>query len=131
MIDRPFLAVVSSGSLRLQSPKGVEFSHSWTQSGVVVESEFTGGHLIHLAIAGCVLNDVHREAVKLGITIDGVKVVAWGDFDRSSWQSTGVEYSVEIDAREPDTDLDRLLAIVDDVAEMPKTLRLGTTVTRV
>jgi hypothetical protein len=36
-----------------------------------VEADFTGGHLLHLAAAGCVLNDVYREAAALGIKLKG------------------------------------------------------------
>jgi hypothetical protein len=41
--------------------------HRWTADGVLVETEFTGAHLYHLAAAGCVLNDLFREAAGLGI----------------------------------------------------------------
>jgi hypothetical protein len=29
-------------------------AHRWTPGGVTVEAGFTGGHLLHLAVAGCV-----------------------------------------------------------------------------
>ena len=29
--------------------------------GVTAEADFTGGHLLHLAAAGCVLDDIYRE----------------------------------------------------------------------
>lgn len=96
-----------------------------------MESAFTGAHLLHLSIAGCVLNDVYREASNLGVDIAGVKVTAEGDFDREMWQSTGVEYTVEISSEAPESDLDRLLAVVDEVAEMPKAMRAEAVVRRV
>jgi hypothetical protein len=46
---------------------------------VTVEADFTGAHLLHLAAAGCVLNDVYREAAALGIGVDEARVVAAGD----------------------------------------------------
>jgi len=49
--------------------------------GVTVEADFTGGHLLHLATAGCILNDLYREAAKLGIQLVGVRVSAAGGFD--------------------------------------------------
>ncbi len=125
-----FEVVVSSGSLRPESHQGVEFSHRWTPDGVVVESDFTGAHLLHLSIAGCVLNDVHREAETLGLSVGGVRVMAGGDFDRRTWQSTGVGYHVEIDSDAAASDLRRLIQTVDEVAEIPKALRAEAIVTR-
>lgn len=129
--ERQSGVVVASGDLRDTSGRQVGWGHRWTSEGVSVEGEFTGAHLLHLAIAGCVLNDVHREAEHLGIAIDGVRVEAWGEFDTPSWQSTGVEYQVVLSSAEPQAELDRLLSVVDDVAEIPKALRQGAEVRRV
>ena len=46
-----------------------------------VEATFSGAHLLHLAAAGCVLNDIYREAATLDIQIDGLRVSAAGGFD--------------------------------------------------
>jgi uncharacterized OsmC-like protein len=97
---------------------------------VVVESAFTGAHLLHLSIAGCVLNDVHREAETLGLDVQGVRVIAGGDFDRQTWQSTGVGYHVEIDSDAGESDLQTLIQTVDEVAEIPKALRAEAIVSR-
>lgn len=129
--ERGFEAVVASGDLRSESGPGIEWGHRWTPEGVVVEADFTGAHLLHLAVAGCVLNDVHREAERLGIDIDGVRVAAWGGFDTGSWRSTGVEYRVELSSTAAQTELDRLLSVVDEVAEIPMALRQGAEVRRV
>ena len=104
-------------------------AHRWTAEGVVVEASFTGAHLYHLAAAGCVLNDLYREAERSGIVLDGVAVRATGGFD-PSWASTGIVYSVEIASPASDEDVDQLVRLVDDVAEIPKALRSGTTVVR-
>jgi hypothetical protein len=45
---------------------------------VTVDTEFTGGHLLHLAAAGFVLNDLYREAAALGIELHRVRVTATG-----------------------------------------------------
>ena len=126
-----FAVVVSAGDMRPTATDGIEFPHPWTPDGVVVESAFTGAHLLHLSIAGCVLNDVYREASNLGLDIAGVRVTAEGDFDRETWQSTGVAYMVEINSEATEADVDRLLAVVDDVAEIPKAVRAETVVRRV
>lgn len=128
--DATFEVTVSAGALRPSAGGGVTMSHRWTPEGVVVESEFTGAHLYLLAAAGCVLNDVYREAERLSVPITGVRVRATGGFDPSSWSSTGVEYDVEV-ASEADADeIERLVQTVDEVAEIPKALRAGATVSR-
>jgi uncharacterized OsmC-like protein len=122
--------VVSAGSLRPDEGVGTVMPHRWTDGGVVVEADFTGAHLFHLAAAGCVLNDVYREAQQLGIVLDGVRVRANGDFDTATWTSTGVGYAVEVDSPATPDQIEELLQVVDDVAEIPKALRSATAVTR-
>ena len=123
-----FPVSVGAGSLCIDD--GVAVPHDWTGAGVTVEATFTGAHLLHLAVAGCVLNDVYREADKLGIRIDGVQVTAQGGFEDATWRSTGIEYLVAVDSTAPPTQIERLLAVVDDVAEIPRTLAAGTAVRR-
>lgn len=121
---------VGAGTLRRESDSA-SFPHRWTPEGVSVDAAFTGGHLLHLAAAGCVLNDVYREADRLGIVVDGVRVSASGGFDTETWSSTGITYSVQIDSPAPDEDLEGLLGTVDSVAEIPRAIRAGATVERV
>lgn len=104
--------------------------HRWTPTGVTVETDFTGAHLLHLAVAGCVLNDLYREAVGLGIELDGVRVTARGSFDTQTWTSNGIGYSVELDSTANADDVNRLLEVVDAVAEIPRAVRSGGPVTR-
>jgi hypothetical protein len=96
---------------------------------VSVEANFTGAHLVHLAVAGCVLNDLCREAAGLGVQLDGVRVSAAGGFDRD-WHSTGIDYTVELDSAAEPARLAELLTVVDDVAEIPRAVRGGTPVRR-
>ncbi len=125
-----FDVVVAAGSLRSTAGDVVLFPHRWTAQGVTVEAAFTGAHLLHLATAGCVLNDVYREAERLGVPVDGVRVTATGDFDTSTWQSTGIGYAVELDSSASAAEVDAVLEAVDAVAEIPKSIRAGATVER-
>ncbi len=95
-----------------------------------MEAAFTGAHLLHLAAAGCVLNDVYREAEHLGIVVDGVRVTASGDFHRDSWESTGITYVVDLETAATAAEVSALLDAVDATAEIPKSIRAGATVTR-
>lgn len=95
-----------------------------------VTTAFTGGHLLHLAVAACVANDVFREAQLLEIPVDSVRVAARGDFAGTPVVSTGISYSVDVSSGATEEDIARLLRRVDEVAEIPATLRAATSVTR-
>jgi len=122
--------IIGAGSRHRPGPGTVTFPHRWTAGGVSVEAAFTGGHLLHLAVAGCVLNDVYREAARRGIEVDGVRVSATGGFDTTTWRSTGIAYAVEVDAAADDTVIEALLDAVDRAAEIPLAIRAGGEVTR-
>jgi uncharacterized OsmC-like protein len=125
-----FDVVVGTGTLQGTAPDVVRFPHQWTAEGVTVEAAFIGAHLLHLAAAGCVLNDIYREARPREIPIHGVRVAASGDFDPKTWKSTGIEYVVEVDSPASADELADLLDVVDAVAEIPKSIRAGASVER-
>lgn len=125
-----FGVVVSAGTFRSDNERAIRFPHRWTSEGVTVEADFTGAHLLHLAAAGCVLNDIYREADELGIRIDGVRVSAEGGFDAETWKSSGITYQVELSSPASGRSLARLLDRVDHVAEIPRAIRAGATVQR-
>jgi hypothetical protein len=123
----PFGVRASAGSLRLSD--GIELHHAWTDEGVVAGPATNGAQMLHLSVALCVLNDTYREADRLGFRVDGVAVAADGGFD-DDWRSTGIAYSVTIDSPDAAEHIARLLAAVDDVAEIPRALRIGAPVKR-
>ena len=129
-MDNRFEIAVAAGTMRSDSDRAVSLPHRCTPEGVTVEADFTGGHLLHLAAAGCVLNDVYREAAELGIEVKGVRVCAAGGFDTGTWKSTGVSYSVDISSDAPAGELAHLLEVVDEVSEIPRALRAGAPVRR-
>ena len=103
--------------------------HSWTDEGVVAGPTTNGAQLLHLSVALCIVNDTYREAARLGVEIDGVAVEADGGFD-AEWRSTGIGYSVTLDTRASPQELERLRALVDEVAEIPRAIRAGALVGR-
>lgn len=125
-----YRVVVGAGSLLSADGSARFFDHQWTAAGVSVEAEFTGAYLLHLAAAGCILNDTYREAAALDLNLRGVRVSAQGDFERDTWRSTGITYTVELDSDAVKDELEELLRRVDAVAEIPKTMRQGATVER-
>ena len=87
--------------------------------------EFTGGHLLHLAVAGCVYNDLFREALARGITLSHVEVTADGGFSGDPCESTGIDYAVHVEGHASAEQLNDLLAHVERIAEVPSAIRLG------
>jgi uncharacterized OsmC-like protein len=130
MVDG-FEVVASAGTLASPDPSAVHLPHRWTEGGVTVSTVFTGAHLLHLSVAGCVLNDLFREAGARGIELDGVRVTARGDFDTETWSSTGIEYSVEVASAADEAQVEELVAHVERVAEIPRAIAAGAPVRRV
>jgi hypothetical protein len=122
----PFGVRATAGTLR--TAEGVVLPHVWTEEGVAAGPAANGAQVLHLAVALCVLNDTYREADRLGIEVRGVAVETDGGFD-DDWRSTGVAYAVTIDSPAPTEETGRLLAVVDEVAEVPRALRAGVPVT--
>jgi len=90
---------------------------------------FNGGQLLYLAIAGCVSNDLYREAPTFGIALDRVRVTVRGDFSGDPPVSEAVEYEVELAGDASEEKLRELVDHVDRIAEIPNSLRGGTAVT--
>ena len=121
--------VVAAGSYRSTEPAATPMPHRWTEEGVTVEAVFTGAHMLHVAVAGCVLNDLYREAQGLGLALDGVRVTASGEYGED-WATRGISYRVEVDSAASPEEVTRLLARVDEVAEVPRVVRRGGPVER-
>ena len=105
------------------------FPHAWTVAGVVAGLPANGAQVLHLSVALCVLNDIYREAARLGVEVAGVVVEADGGFD-DLWRSTGIVYAVELESAASEREQAHLLRVVDDVAEIPRAIRAGAAVTR-
>jgi putative redox protein len=89
---------------------------------------FNGGQLLYLAVAGCVSNDLFREARAAGIELASVRVTVRGAFDGHPAVSGPVEYEVEIEGDAPPERLRALVEEVDRIAEIPNSMRGGTPV---
>ncbi|WP_167880522.1 OsmC family protein [Nocardioides guangzhouensis] len=87
--------------------------------------QFTGGHLLHLAVAGCVYNDLYREAAARGLTLTHVSVSADGGFAGEPCASSGITYRIHVEGAAPRHALQQLVAHVQEIAEVPSALRVG------
>ena len=89
---------------------------------------FNGGQLLYLAVAGCVSNDLFREAEGFGVSLSRVMVTVRGDFAGDPAVSQEITYDVEIEGDASAERLEELVAHVDRITEIPNSLRLGTAV---
>ena len=87
-----------------------------------------GGELLYLAVAGCVSNDLFREAQATGVALRRVRVCARGDFTGDPAVSTEITYEVDVEGYAPAERLRALVEDVDRTAEIPNSLRGGTRV---
>jgi len=89
---------------------------------------FSGGQLLYLAVAGCISNDLFREARTAGIELSTVRVKVGGDFVGEPAVSDEILYEVEVAGDAPEERLQALVEGVDEIAEIPNSLRQGTRV---
>src|SRR5215216_2720624 len=89
---------------------------------------FNGGQLLYLAVAGCISNDLFREARAAGIELGSVRVRVGGDFVGDPAVSDEIRYEVEVAGDAPEDRLQALVDQVDEIAEIPNSLRQGTQV---
>jgi len=90
---------------------------------------FSGGEMMLLAIGGCYLNDLYREAAKRNVPVKSVQVSVEGDWGGDPVRAQNVSFSVRVEASATKEEILNLIRHTDDVAEIPNSLRLGTPVT--
>jgi putative redox protein len=86
---------------------------------------FNGGQLLYLAVAGCISNDLFRDARAAGIDLSRVRVKVSGDFVGEPSVSEEIRYEVEVAGNAPEEALRELIESVD---EIPNSLRQETRV---
>ena len=79
-------------------------------------------------MAGCISNDLFREALAEGISLSQVRVTVRGDFSGEPAVSEEISYEVEVDGDAAPERLRTLVQHVDGIAEIPNSLRHGTPV---
>ncbi len=107
---------------------GFVVEHHRTPRAAIDVDLWSGGHLLHLAVAGCLFNDILREAPNRGIPVDHLAVTANGDFDENG--SSGIRYEIEIRTSADRREVERLVAEMEADATIPKALRGGALVER-
>jgi uncharacterized OsmC-like protein len=106
-------------------PNGLVLEHHLTDRARLEAEVLSGGHLLHLAVAGCFFNDILRAAEARGIQIRDLRVEAGGGFEGEPLRSTGIGYSIEIAGDAPEAELKELVRDVEAAAAIPLSLREG------
>jgi putative redox protein len=114
------LAVGSSGS------RTVTIDRSTEAGGLGLG--FNGGELLLLAIGGCFSNDLYRESPKFGVQISSVHIEVSCDWGGEPVRAQNVTLCAHVKSDAPATTIRELIAHTSSVAEIPNSLRLGTTV---
>jgi organic hydroperoxide reductase OsmC/OhrA len=91
-------------------------------------SSANGGELLFLALATCYCNDIYREAAKKGIGIESVEVEVTGDFGAEGTPARNVSYRAKVAAHASQAEIQELMKLTDQVAEIQNTLRVETPV---
>ena len=118
----------AEASPRAVDPGDVIFKHHRAGHAQVRIEMLTGAHLLHLAVAGCLFNDILRVAAERGITVNQLEVSADGDFDGEPAVSTGISYSVRITGDAPEDELRRLIRDCERETAIGNTLQRSTPV---
>jgi uncharacterized OsmC-like protein len=87
---------------------------------------FNGAQLLYLSIAACWSNDLYREAATMGIELDGVEITVDGDFPARGSASTPITVDLVVRSSAPEARIRELIAEVERVAEIPRTIRDST-----
>jgi len=109
-------------------PADVILKHHRAGRVHVTAELLTGGHLLHLAVAGCLFNNILRMAGERAITVRELAVSADGSFEGEPTVSTGVTYSVRLAADASDDDLRQLVRESEAESAIGLTLRCGVAV---
>ena len=88
----------------------------------------SGGHLLHLAVAGCVFNSVFRIAADRGIVLRDCRVSVDGNFDDATPRSSGISYEIELAGDAMKEELTAIAREADGDSTIPNLLRGSTDV---
>ena len=89
----------------------------------------SGGHLLHLAVAGCVFGNLAHFARERGIVLTHAVVVADGGFNDEGTRSTGITYRIEVQGEASESDLAELVDFVERDSSVPQIVTHGAPVT--
>jgi uncharacterized OsmC-like protein len=106
------------------SAKSIVVEHHRAGTAEIEVDTLSGGHLLHLALAGCVFNNVLRIAGDKGIDVDQASVQVDGDFTDDG-HSIGMECRIDVTGNAEPTTLRALAREAFDDSTIAAVLRNG------
>ncbi len=119
----------SSAAVGWAGPHALTVDRSEKAGGMGIG--FNGGEMLLLAIGGCYVNDVYREAARMNMAVKAVHVDVEADWGGDPFRAQNVTFTVKVEAQAPEAMIQELIRHTDEVAEIPNSLRLGTAVSLV
>jgi uncharacterized OsmC-like protein len=80
----------------MAEPRSIRVSHHRSGQAEINVEVMSGGHMLHLALAACVFNNVNRIARERGIRLTDSKVSAGGRFNEEGTNSTGISCRLSV-----------------------------------
>ncbi|UNX56178.1 OsmC family protein [Georgenia sp. TF02-10] len=103
----------------------VTVEHHRTPRAEVTAEVLSGGHVLHLAVACCLFNDILALAAERGVEVTDLTVSADGGFRPAPPDPPVVSYDIQVAGRAPQDVLRRLVADAEADASVPGLLRRG------
>ena len=123
MSNRAQIRTYAGGSGRTPTePASIVIRHHRTDQAELKMDLLSGGHLLHLALAGCVFNNVLRMAADRGIDVSDVIVTVDGDFTDAG-DSTGYTCQVAMVSEAPREEINALTKEAFDDSTVASVLR--------
>ncbi|MEA5453613.1 OsmC family protein [Sinomonas sp. JGH33] len=123
------IATASPDDARIPVPTAdLLIQHHKTRAARVSVGVPTGGHMLHLAVATCLFNDLHTAAARAGLSLGPVAVRAAGGFDETLTSSTGIVLEVEVTGDADPEELRTLVLETFEVSTVASILRESTSV---
>lgn len=109
-------------------PGRVVVTHHRAGQAELSVNMLSGGHPLHLALAGCVFNSVYRIAADRNIVVSACRVTVDGEFDDPPPRSTGISYEIELAGAASEDALSAVARFADEDSTVPNLLRASTSV---
>jgi uncharacterized OsmC-like protein len=124
MPNEAVIRTAGDGESAQMEPGSMLIAHHRAGVAELKVERLSGGHLLHLALAGCVFNNVLRLARDKGIAVEEATVRVGGDFTDDG-DSTGIECEVKVFGDASPEELQALAREAFDDSTVASVLRRG------
>src|SRR5256885_2406440 len=84
------------GDIQTVEPRSIRVQHHRSGRAELRVDKLSGGHMLHLALAGCVFNNLYAFAQKRGVRLSDASVTVDGAFNDDGTASTGITCQVVV-----------------------------------